>query len=260
MALLLARLRLLHLYRGPVEGQIMNIRILAITIFVLTLLALASGSPPAATRSGTSGLRPAAGDVIEITSGFRILYPPGTELVRHEWDVELDYAVPDVQAVFDHYEAVLTGQGFVRTSYDPEGDEIEARYSRGNIDASLEVELDDGGTRVDLDLDDPSAGTVTDSFTLTGFAGIEIPFFDAGITDIEWEFAVRHATTDHESVFDHYDAELESLGWTRTELESDRGGIEADYSKSGVRLELEVDREDGHTRAEWELNTRRLYE
>lgn len=204
--------------------------------------------------------RPAANLVLEANADFEFAYMPEVPVTALEWDVEIDYAVRDVQGVFDHYDAALAGLGFTRTSLETDNDEIEARYSREGVTIELEVELDDGRTQVDFDLDDLNAGTAPATFTLREFGGIEIPFYDAEIVEVEWDFGFHHATTDHQSVFEYYDAALRDLGWARTDLETEGDEIEADYAREGVRLDLEVDREGNHVDVELEFNKLRFYQ
>lgn len=230
--------------------------VIATLPFLLLVTAACSGPVPSA---GNGDSRPTASSVLLSNADFRITYMTDSPVSRLEWDVELDYAGQDVQGAFAHYDSELTGLGFNRSSYEPEAEEIEATYFRDGIEVELEVELDDGRTQVDLELDDFRATTDLEFFTLEEFGGISIPYYEADLVGIEWEFKFHHETTDQDSVFDYYHAELERQGWIRTKLERDGNEIEADYLKDGVKLELEVELEDGHVEVELELNKLRFY-
>ncbi len=202
-------------------------------------------------------VKPSASQVIQLSDGFEFTYMPGAPIADLEWDVEVEYRTANVQAVFDFYDAELVNRGFVRTDLEQDSDEIEADYvDADGMDIELSVELEDGRVEVDLDSDDFN-GPFPAGFTLTSFSGLDLPFYDADIADVEWDFNFDHPGTSLDDVFAYYDGHLIDLGWQRTEIDDgDDDEREAEYVNEGVYLELEVE-EGGEV--EIEVNKLRFY-
>lgn len=55
--------------------------------------------------------------------------------------------------VYDYFHAQLTGQGWMRTTLENDDDEVEADYSREGRELEFELERDDGGFELEIDID-----------------------------------------------------------------------------------------------------------
>ncbi len=229
---------------------------LVIVLSALLLSACGSGTPSPENPANPS--QPTAPSVFEDNQNFALAPASGFNALEREWDIELDYATSDIQAVFDLYDADLAGQGFTRTSLETEDGEFEADYRRDNLLLELEIERDDGSAEVDFDLTE-SAPVASNAFSLTEVAGVSLPEVNAGIAQVDWDFNIDYDTSDLDAIFAHYDAALASLGWSRSDLEREDDEIEADYRKNGVELELEVSLDDGEVEVDIELNKALFY-
>lgn len=233
-------------------------RLRLLAMIPLTLLMVACGSTVADPQPRDPlEVKPAAAEVLAMSGDFQFEFLPGATIADVEWDVEIEYATREVQAVFDFYDAELLGQGFTRTSIDLDDDEVEAEYSKAGLEIDLEVERDGGRVDVDLEIDD-FTGPYPAGFSLTTFAGVDLPIYaGADVVDVEWDFNFDHPANDVEEVFAYYDGHLQDLGWTQTEIDDgDDDEMEAEYVKDGVHLEVEVE-DDGEV--ELEFNKLRFY-
>jgi hypothetical protein len=230
------------------NGKLPAFIVSAVLLFALTCSAFASEGAARQHRP-----QPVFSHTTYAERTFGIQFMPGVPVSELEWDLELKYAVIDVPGVFDHYDWELSRLGFNRSSYKPSRGEIKAKYFRGGIEASLEVESGGGRTEVELELKgrSPNSGRGESMFAETG--GIILPFFAAEISRIEWKVDFRHVTTDVEGVFRFYDQGLLQQGWRRTKIDRDDDEIEANYVNAGLRLELEVERKGRQVRVEFEL-------
>lgn len=82
---------------------------------------------------------------------------PGATDTRIETD-DLDSEVyfradAELQALFDFYDGELAALGWARTELEREDDEVEAVYTREGRELDFELEQDDGGFRLELDVD-----------------------------------------------------------------------------------------------------------
>lgn len=232
--------------------------VLTIVVVGLATLLVGCGEASPGEPEDPLAAKPAAEQVLQMSDEFDFTFMPGASIQEVEWDVEIDYDTSDVQTVFDFYDDALGTLGFTRTSIDGEDDEVEAEYANAaGIEIDIEVERDDGRVQVDLDIDD-FTGPYPTGFSLTSFAGIDIPIYDgADVVDVEWDFEFDHPADGADDVFDYYDGHLQSLGWTQTELDDgDDDEREAEYVKDGVHLELEVEDDDS---VELEVNKLRFY-
>lgn len=230
----------------------MNRSFLAASTFML--LFVFAGSSLAST--GAAGFSPSGVVITPINPpawSFGIQFMPGVAVSKLEWELELTYAVNDLHGVYNHYDRELRRMGFNRTAFEADADEIEAEYSWDGLKASLEVESDEGKTEVELELDGSASRSHGGTFRFERFGGINLPFFNAEIVKLEWEVEFLHATTDHDSVFRYYDEGLLQQGWHRTDTDFDDDEIEANYVNGDLRLELEVERENGQVEVEFEL-------
>jgi hypothetical protein len=239
-------------------------KVLLITLTLATTLLLAAcnnaQTQPTPPEADTTPSRPTASQVLENNRDFTLSNAPDLEILEREWDLELDYATADTEAVFNFYDSSLTSQGFVQTSLERDGDEVEADYQRDNLRIDLEIERDDGDVQVDFDVTETAPIASEESFTLERFAGVNVPFFEAQITEIDWEFRIDYRTTDLEALFAFYNDALTSQRWERTSLEQNGDERDADYRKENVELELELELEDNVTQVEIEINKERFYQ
>ncbi len=203
--------------------------------------------------------KPAATEVLAMDDDFTFTFMPGVAIDDVEWDVEIEYATRDVQAVYDFYDAELKALGFTRTDIERDDDEVEAEYENTftGLEIDIEVELDDGRVEVDIDIDDFTPPFPA-GFSLTSFAGFDLPIYDgATVVDVEWDFNFDHPSSSVEAIFAYYDGHLQDLGWKQTEVDDgDDDEMEAEYVRDGVHLELEVE-DDGEV--ELEFNKLRFY-
>ena len=243
-------------------------RELRILIPIVALLVLIAGcqSATAGEGGGPAVDKPPVGAVFAAGDDFELRYMPGVPVSDREWDVELEYDVRDLQGIFDHFDAQLVAAGFQRFDLEEDSDEIEADYHRASdgLRVDLEVELDGGWTEVDLDIDAPGPPASGEEwFDLSSFAGLVLDFDypGASIVDVEWDFDFEHpaSAVSASEAFDYYDGLLAGMDWSRYDLEIDGEEYEADYVRDGVRLELEVERDDGMIEVELELNKARFY-
>lgn len=218
------------------------------TLLPVLLLAVALLFQPAAAQAVTP--RPPAAQPAGDAWSFGIQFPPGAPVTELEWELEAEFATRDFRAVFAHYDALLGGLGFERTSLDDDSDEVEAEYRLGGLEAELEVELEGDRTEVELEIEG-RARRGSGLFTDTG--GLNVPLYPAALLKLEWEVELLHDTGDHRSVFAWYDDGLRAEGWERTGLDRSSGETEARYVLGDLRLELEVEREDGFVEVEFEL-------
>lgn len=181
---------------------------------------------------------------------FGIRFLDDAPVSAFEWELELKLETADFQAVFDHYEDILLQLGFTVTERDADPDEIEARYRLGGLEAELEVEQSGRFTEVELEIEGRSthAGGL---FAESG--GLNVPLFPAPLTELEWEVELKHDTRDVQRVFRWYDEGLRAQGWPRTDIERDSDETQARYVLDGMRLELEVELDDGRVEVEFEL-------
>lgn len=203
-------------------------------------------------------VKPAAEAVLQMSDDFAFVFMPGETITDVEWDIEIEYRTRDVDAVYDFYHTELVGLGFTRTSFDWDDDEVDADYSNADgLEIEIDIELDDGRVEVDMDIDD-FTGPFPAGFSLTSFAGIDIPIYQgASVADVEWDFNFGHPSTDVEAAFAYYDQHLQDLGWTQTEIDDgDDDEREAEYVNDGVHLELEV---EDNAEVELEFNKLRFY-
>ncbi len=202
--------------------------------------------------------RPEPATIIQNNSNFNLPAASGFSSSEYEWDIEIDYDSAAAEAIFNFYNDAFIAQGFVRSDFEKEADEFEAKYTKGSVKIELEVEKDDNKTEVDIDITSSSASPI--SYTLTSFGEINIPLFEAGIKEIEWDFKTKYDSPDLEAIFAHYDSLLTNLGWQRSKLERDDDEIEANYRKDGVKLELELELDDDKVEVEIEINKLRFYQ
>lgn len=203
-------------------------------------------------------VKPTATQVLAMSDEFDFTFMPGEDIADVEWDIETDYDTNDVQTVFDFYDTELTAAGFTQTDIETEDNEIEADYSNAaGVNIEIEVEIDDGNVQVDMDIDN-FTGPFPTGFSLTEFAGLDIPIYDgADVVDVEWDFNFDHPNTGVQAVFDYYDGHLQDLGWTQVEFDDDDDDeMEAEYEMDGVRIELEV---EDNSEVELEFNKLRFY-
>lgn len=59
----------------------------------------------------------------------------------------------DLQALFDFYDGELAALGWARTELERDDDEVEAVYVREGRELDVELEQDDGGFKLELDVD-----------------------------------------------------------------------------------------------------------
>lgn len=221
--------------------------------------ACASQAAPTPPSGNTAGSRaPAAAAVLTGNQNFSLSAASGIAIRRRTWELDIAYDTRDSSAVFDHYDRLLSEQGFSRSAYERDGDEFEARYQRGGVRIELEVERDGSGVTVELDLTE--VAPVSDSpVALTRIAGIDLPPYRAPVSKVEWQITTRYATRDIAALFAHYDSMLTSLGWERFRLEQ-RSDIDAYYRKDGVVIELELEHGDDSVEVEIEVNRLRFYQ
>jgi len=192
-------------------------------------------------------------DTVHSTLNFGIYFMPDVPVSQLEWELELEYDVDDVATVYDHYDQALMRLGFSRTSYEADGGEIEARYAWAGLQANLEVGSEDGGIRVELEIEGRAPARDGAAFRFDEFGGINFPFFNATITAIEWVVEFRHTTRDYESVFRYYDQGLLSQGWYRAAAKYGVGTASANYVNGGQKIKLEVERKRDYVSVEFEL-------
>ncbi|MFA5568872.1 MAG: hypothetical protein WC972_09500 [Trueperaceae bacterium] len=226
-----------------------------ITACASALLVLGLAGSTLASNHADSGhlQRSPMTDTVHSTLNFGIYFMPDVPVSQLEWELELEYDLDDVAAVYDHYDQALMRLGFSRTSYESDDDKIEARYAWAGLRASLEVESEDHGTRVDLEIEGHASASDGSAFRFDEFGGINFPFFNATITAIEWQVEFRHTTRDYERVFRYYDQGLLSQGWYRTAAKYGVGTASANYVNGGQKIELAVERKRDYVSVDFEL-------
>lgn len=231
----------------------MRRNLFAVVTVALLLLAATAVSFASGRDAARVNQRPPMSRAIHSALNFGIYFMPDVPVSKLDWDLELEYEVDDVRGVYNHYDQALKQLGFIRTSYNPGGRKIKARYSWPGITASLEVKLDKSRTEVELEIKGRASSEDGRAFRFDAFGGINFPFFYSPITEIEWEVDFRHASRDFESVFRYYDEGLTWQGWNRTEIKIDSSKIKAKYASGDQEIELKVDRKSDYVTVKFEL-------
>lgn len=229
------------------------------TIKLLCLIGLLLVTACSSQANQPPDSRPTPSTIIQNNSNFNLPFPNSIPSSERQWEIEIDYASSAVEAIFNFYNDAFIAQGFVRTDFEKEDDDFEAKYRKGSVTIELEIDRDDGTTEVEIDITDSATASVR-SYGLTNFGDISIPLFNATIKEIEWDFKSKYDSSDIEAIFSHYDNLLTNLGWQRSKLERDDNEIEADYRKDGVKLELELEQDDDKIEVEIEVNKLRFYQ
>src|SRR5690554_1165214 len=107
---------------------------LAVMVFVACSPADANGP------TDPVSVKPSAATVMAMSDEITFEFMPGEAIDDIEWDIEIEYNTRDVRAVFDFYDAELSGLGFDQVDIEvDDADEIEAEYR--NTTTGVWVEL-----------------------------------------------------------------------------------------------------------------------
>lgn len=116
-------------------------------ITALTACATSASPPPPDSPRGE-------GEVVNETAGLSA-YPSssGTEVIPDGEDTRTRFQTDaSLDEVYSHFHGELTAQGWQRTSLERD-DEVEAGYAREGRTLEFELESDDGGFELEIDID-----------------------------------------------------------------------------------------------------------
>jgi hypothetical protein len=169
---------------------------------------------------------------------------PDLTVREREWDTEFDFASTDWEAIYAFYDQDIQAQGWTKTGEELDDDEYDADYSRDGLRLELQVDLEDGYTEVQIDIDEIGVEVTGAAYSLYELPGLTLNLFpDTTLRERNWDIEVEYTATpsDLESVFSNYDALLQEQGWTQTGISTADDEIEATYTLGSARLELDVD-------------------
>lgn len=177
---------------------------------------------------------------------------PGITVIEREWDTELNYSTTDWEAVYQFYDQDLQAQGWQRVSEELSSDEYDADYIKDGLELELEVELESGYVEVEIDIDEVGGANV--EYSLYELPGLTLNLYpDTALITREWDFEFEYASSDVQTIFNHYDGLLQSQGWQQVSVSEDGSDLEATYQLGAARLDLDIELE-GNNEVEVEID------
>lgn len=169
-----------------------------------------------ASASGDAGSTSPNGDVVDLTEAV-----PGTWPVGDAGTVT--FSIVDGALMLDD---VTASDGWMMAIDDQDPDEIEVDFARGNVEWEIEIELEDAGRILEIEIDQDIASADTGSYDI-GDAGT----FAFSVVD-------RRLVLDDLNITD---------GWTLVELAEEADEIEFELVNGPRSFDVEVELEDDGT-------------
>ena len=169
-----------------------------------------------ASASGDAGSTSPDGDVVDLTEAV-----PGTWPVGDAGTVT--FSIVDGALMLDD---VTASDGWMMAIDDQDPDEIEVDFARGNVEWEIEIELEDAGRILEIEIDQDIASADTGSYDI-GDAGT----FAFSVVD-------RRLVLDDLNITD---------GWTLVELAEEADEIEFELVNGPRSFDVEVELEDDGT-------------
>ena len=176
----------------------------------------AAGSEDETSEAGSENGRAAAVDVVDLTEAI-----PGTWPVGDAGTVA--FSIVDGALVLDD---VTANDGWVMAIDEQDPDEIEVDFSRGNVEWEIEIELEDDGRTLEIEIDQ------------------DIEPADPGTYDIGDAGTFSFRVVDGGLVLGDLNV---ADGWTLTELDEEPDEIEFELTDGPRRFDVEVELEDDGT-------------
>lgn len=178
---------------------------------------------------------------------------PGATLSDQSWKAEFEYPETATRAAFDFHDNALRTQGWQRTSLKTDGDdddqEYDATYRRDGARVKLDVESDDDTAEIELELTGPLGQTVS----LRNPPNLKLGYLGGkSVRDQSWTLETRYNGTSTAAVYQHYDASLTGQGGQRVSFDKDDREYDVDYTVSGQKINLEVERSGDGVKAKLE--------
>lgn len=136
---------------------------------------------------------------------------PDLTVREREWDTEFDFASTDWETIYAFYDQDIQAQGWTKTGEELDDDQYDADYRKDGLRLELQVDLEDGYTEVQIDIDEIGVEVTGAAHSLYELPGLTLNLSpDTELRERNWDIEIEYTATpsDLQRVFDNYDALL----------------------------------------------------